>query len=459
VSAPAAGATGYGIEELRGGRGPFVGSPAFDLEALGYLQAEYACTVPVRAFASGPDGLTVTEEDEARTRLLVHRPTDPAAFDGTVLVEWLNVSAGLDAAPVWLVAHREALRRGTAWIGVSAQPVGVHGGTSALDMGPMALQQVDPERYGGLRVPPDRFSYDLFTAVAAVARTGAGTILEGLPVEQVLAVGESQSAIRLTTYVNEIDPEAQAYDGYLVFARGGPAAPLDDDGDPRRLREGPPVLFRDDLRVPVLCVESETDLIALRYREARQDDGDHLVVWEMAGTSHADVYTFAVGFVDDGRQPVEVLAPLWRPTREIYGAQLDAPVNAGPQHYIVQAAVRALDGWVRRGARPPTARPLELDGDGFALDDQGNALGGVRTPHVDVPTGRHSGLGNGGAPVAFLAGTTHPFDRATLIDLYGTRAGFADRVEASTQQAVEAGFVLEDDAAEVVAVAAANIDL
>ena len=45
--------------------------------------------------------------------------------------------------------------------------------------------------------------------------------------EHVVAVGESQSAFFLTTYVNAVDPLDRVYDGFLVHSRFGPAAPLD----------------------------------------------------------------------------------------------------------------------------------------------------------------------------------------------------------------------------------------
>jgi len=44
-----------------------------------------------------------------------------------VIVEWLNVSGGVDAAPDWIQGHVELIRDGFAWIGVSAQFVGVEG--------------------------------------------------------------------------------------------------------------------------------------------------------------------------------------------------------------------------------------------------------------------------------------------------------------------------------------------
>ena len=46
---------------------------------------------------------TVTPASTAayKTRLVVYRPIDPKRFDGTVVVEWLNVSGGVDATARW----------------------------------------------------------------------------------------------------------------------------------------------------------------------------------------------------------------------------------------------------------------------------------------------------------------------------------------------------------------------
>ena len=103
---------------------------------------------------------------------------------------------------------------------------------------------------------------DSLLAASAPGRADSAALLPGSTVERVLAIGESQSAFRLTTYVNDIDADAQVYDAFLVHARGGPDAPLDDDS-PALTFDRPPVPFRGDLRVPVLCVEAETDLIVL----------------------------------------------------------------------------------------------------------------------------------------------------------------------------------------------------
>src|SRR5262245_45320240 len=56
-----------------------------------------------------------------RTRMLVVRPADAATFNGTVIVDWLNVTAGFEIALI----DPEALREGAAWVGVSAQRIGL----------------------------------------------------------------------------------------------------------------------------------------------------------------------------------------------------------------------------------------------------------------------------------------------------------------------------------------------
>jgi hypothetical protein len=443
---------------------PFVAGTRFNLAAAGYVGAEYAIKGEAQAYgrsASGEtaSGVTVVERADFATRILVYRPVDDAGFNGTVWVEWLNVSAGLDSAPDWIFTHRELMRRGAAWVGVSAQRMGIEGGDGVGGLSGLGLVGTNPARYGELHHPGDRFSYDIYAQASAVVRRSVGTILDGLVVDRVLAIGESQAAFRLTTYANDIDPVTPVHDGFLVHARGAVGAPLDDSVYPAVSLRGDPVTFRSDLRVPVLCVESETDLVNLGYLEARQDDDDSFVLWEMAGTSHGDVYTFVVGSVDNGHLPVDELARLWRPTNEIYGMVLDRAVNTGAQHYVMNAAVAQLERWVTDGSRPAAGPRLETRNGILVVDDHGNVKGGIRTPHVDVPTAVLSGLGNGGHPISFLCGSTLPFDEVTLRSLYPSRDNYLDRFAAATADAVASGFVLSEDAGEITAIAAFNSPL
>jgi Alpha/beta hydrolase domain len=367
----------------------------------------------------------------------------------------LNVTAGFDSAADWIFIHTELLRRGAAWVGVSAQQVGVHGGPGpeALGLTGRGLVGTDPERYGGLQHPGDRFSYDIYAQASAAVRS-TGTILDGLAVDRVLAIGESQSAFRLTTYVNDLDPLIKAHEGFLIHARGGSKAPLDDTPDTPSPLTGPPAPFSERLRVPVMCVEAETDLLVLGYLSARQDDHESFALWEIAGAAHADMYTFAAGRIDTGHLPISELAAAWRPRDEVFGMAFDHPVNSGPQHYVMNAAVHHLERWTRDGTRPPAAPRLEIDRGQLVPDGVGNACGGVRTPQLDAPAAILSGLGNSGHPLSIVCGRTEPIGRQTLLSLYGSRTGYLERFAEATAAAVVKGFVLEEDAGEIVALAA-----
>src|SRR5881397_2997100 len=114
----------------------------------------------------------------------------------------------------------------TAWVGVSAQAVGVEGGGGILPGIDLHLKQVNPARYGSLVHPGDTFSYDMFSQAGQAIRRSPDVLLGGLRPKQLLAVGESQSAHRLVTYIDAVHPGAGIYDGFLVHSRGGDAAPL-----------------------------------------------------------------------------------------------------------------------------------------------------------------------------------------------------------------------------------------
>src|SRR5262249_2778462 len=92
----------------------------------------------------------------------------------------------------------------------------------------------------------------------------------------------------------------------------------------------------------------------------------------------------------------------------------------------------------------------------LAYDAWGNTKGGIRTPWVDAPLAKLSGFGNSGGPYAFLAGSTVPFDAATLAKGYpGGKAEYLKRFDASLASAVKGGFILSAGQAEIRALAAA----
>ena len=123
-------------EELTGGADPFIGAAAgADLEAAGYVEEEFVAAGEAVAYRRGGRarrGRTM-ELRRGHHRALPHPRARPPAggcrgFSGTVVVEWLNVSGGVDANPDCASLEEEIIRRGDTWVGVSAQLIGVEGG-------------------------------------------------------------------------------------------------------------------------------------------------------------------------------------------------------------------------------------------------------------------------------------------------------------------------------------------
>jgi hypothetical protein len=404
-------------------------TPGPDLAAAGYVEAELAVRGEAPSYASGEGGLVERDRADFTTRLVVRRPADAGRGSGTVVVEWLNVSSGEDAAPGWTYLGEEVVRRGHTWVGLSAQHVGVEGGralVSAVEGQPAGGLKAH-ERYAGLHHPGDAYCYGILDEVGQAIRDG---LLGDLEVGCLLAIGQSQSAFALTTYVNRVQPLHRTFDGFLVHGRGGTALSLGEPGRPLDLaaeRHGPPVRFVDDLTAPVLVLETETDVLLprLRFLPARQPDTDRLRTWEVAGTAHADLWVIG---------DFETLLGC------------PEPVNRGQLGYVARAALRALEAWARGGGAPPSAPPLEVSGDDFVVDEVGNVGGGVRTPAVEVPTARLSGFSDPAGPaVCALFGTTEVLSRETLLDRYGSREALETAYAEAVERAVEAGFVLAED--------------
>ena len=366
--------------------------------------------------------------------MIVNRPARDRDFNGTVVVEWLNVTGGVDASPDWGLTHIELMRRGYAYVAVSAQKVG-------LD----ATKGADPARYAALSHPGDQYSYDIYAQAGQAVRSSAGVLLGGLRPQRVLAVGESQSAARLTTYIDAVHPRAHVYDGFLVHSRFGAAgsdlAPGIVPQAPTRIR---------DAGVPVLAFQTESDLGGLA---ARQPDSATYRLWEVAGTAHFDQYGLLLAATDTGnRQGVAAWFDAMRNPTATPSPQFACgrPINTGPQTYVLRAAVSALDTWVRTG-RPPAGAPrFQLGGanpaDPYARDANGIVLGGIRTPAVDAPVATLSGVGQTGNQFCFLFGTTTPFTPQQLTALYRNHGGFVSAWNQVTQSAVQAGYLVREDA-------------
>lgn len=145
-------------------------------------------------------------------------------------------------------------------------------------------------------------------------------------------------------------------------------------------------------------VQSESDVLTpLRSLAARQPDTDTFRLWEVAGTSHADVHLVGPDLAK--------------------AVNCGAAINDGPMHLVMKAALRQLDTWVHTGKPPPRAPRIKVTKDkppAIERDADGIAVGGVRTPPVDdVPSVVLSGA-PGPSPdlLCILLGSTRSCQRA-----------------------------------------------
>ena len=190
-----------------GQRGRPFSLPLTDLGSVGYVAEEFF----LEGTASGYEAESGTELSvdgkwrvlasrtaPFRTRMLVVRPVTMARFNGVVYVNWQNVTAGFELGTADF--ESEQLLDGFAWVGVSAQRVGVYGFPGSEQF---ALRGWDPERYGMLEHPGDDFSFDIYTQAT---RAIGPAILGGAKAHKLVATGASQSAMRLRTYANAVQP-------------------------------------------------------------------------------------------------------------------------------------------------------------------------------------------------------------------------------------------------------------
>lgn len=428
---------------------PFISSP-LELSEYGYIEQEFIMYGTGNYYerdgrwrSDGKWAVKIEAQRDYTTRLLVRRPSDPEKFNGIVVVEWFNNTGFMDVDVIWAQSHTELLREGYAWVGVTAQWLGMN-----------MLKSWDKERYGGLQLPNDGLSYDIFSQAGRAVRNQNDILLGGLPVTGVVGAGESQSAIRLTTYVNAFqDAATEVYDAMLLYSRFYSASPLKAGitlASPSR------AFIRDDNKLKILQFETEQDVFMFLFRLTRQDDTDYLRTWELPGASHYDEYG------------VTTLLPQYQrdfPALSDIALDCRNSLNQIPQHYVVNAALSSLRRWVINGEPPPQSSRIEYKFWQVVRDEHGNAEGGIRLPEMEVPTATHNYANYGalGREGNFLVnsfacpflGNTVPFDREKLEQLYPTHEEYVTKYIEAADAALEAGFLLQADYEEAVAKAQA----
>ncbi len=422
-----------------------------DLSQVGYVEEEYSVSGTANVYGYVDDVTPLTDVEVLypdlpyTTRILVRRPEYPRDFNGTVFLEVLNATAGWDGDPIWQGNYEYMTREGAIWVGVTTKPVTV----DFLRDGWAAWPLVDrnASRYASLSMPHFGQVWDMLSQIGELLKTpaSADNPLSQFDVERIIMVGYSQSAAYEVTYVNSMHSGATmpdgspVYDGYYIATGGATAKHI--TGPPDTVES----LAVGDVRnmilsdAPVIRFQTQTEVINFGAYLVRQSEPAYptLRFYEMAGGSHVDAQINAVGgqaLVRDLGLPASFCPNPANPYN---------PIRVG---FVQSALLEALVDWIDAGAEPPASRFLEVNGGNLVLDADGNAVGGVRPPQIEVPLGTYLEY-NSGPGFCFLFGGFIPFDGQTLASRYRNHGKYVSKMARAIKDSEQEGFLLREDAA------------
>ena len=258
------------------------------------------------------------------------------------------------------------------------------------------------------------------------------------PVEHVLALGYSQTGREVSNFIragSNQQADGLSYDGFAIVANIAPSSRPFPQGQGK-----------------IISLYTETDLVFFPFRGHRDrastalEDYRH---YELAGVAHIP-------------QPINPLDAL--------GATRQNPADFAP---VLRAIIANLVAWIRHGDSPPPSRFIEgtiLPNGGFVpeRDADGNALGGLRLPHMPsvlcdessdeddcraagAPLGTYTGL-EPNFPVppftnlsVHLGGTFESFSPQQLTERYRNQGHYVTLVRRAAQALRKQGYILQED--------------
>lgn len=424
-----------------------------------------------------PDELLVLQADVPyTTRIIVRRPIDPELFNGMVVVEWWNSTAGFDTAPVWDPSAEYFVEEGIIYVGVTNSTTSIGHLNAGCSPFPPFLPPTCGTRYETLDLPENGVAFEMVSQIAHLLKSEEvdRPIPLDYEVERLFHSGQSQQGGSMITYATAF--HFPANDGYFVQAASS-ARPINFQPDcadvdapaypactPRL--QGDDRLVATDLPVPVFHSLTETDVPRGVSRGVRQPDTPTYHLYELAGVAHTTVHK-NVEVLPAGLAGPEPLT-LDRTCLNPLNTSADGPVFGS---FLLNAMWANLELQVIEGAEPPTGEPMEIDAAGELVRDvYGNAKGGVRLPAVDIPIAGYTGrnvvnpdnvpgfLVNLLGIFCALGGSVTDLDQATLASLYEDNEDYVDQVTEAADQLLEDRFILQS-AAWTIADQAEAVDL
>jgi hypothetical protein len=342
------------------------------------------------------------------TRIIVRRPRNAASFSGTVVSEALH-AGGRSLIFEW--SRESILKRGHLFVEI------VH---SAANIN--LLKTFNAERYAPLTIAMGQTN-DVIAQVGRFIKSRTGPFA-GLDVRQVTLMGTSASSGTVRGYLPahatlRMPDGKPIFDGFLLTSTNG----------------NTPLPIVD---VPMIQMPTQTEVTTwaeagIAYRRPDSDEpANRFRLYEVAGMPHNN-------------------------SRDNPGFQNDPctlPVTDFPAGAFTALGLNHLIEWIANGRTPPHAPPIGVDqdvkndGSHLALDEYGNAKGGIRNVWVDVPVATHGVMGKGKTTaqdrLCLLAGTKVPLPEGVLRKLYRSKDEYMTHVDQRLKQLVAEGWFLPE---------------
>jgi hypothetical protein len=303
-----------------------------------------------------------------------------------------------------------------------------HAAVEIVTTPPAQFVAFNAARYESMKVG-DGQANDILAQVGALVKSDEGPLAE-LAARKMVLFGTSMSAGTLINYlpahmVYRTPEMGHIYDGFIPTSNGSTIQEID---------------------VPLIQMPT---LLEIEANVPRRQDGDEpgkqYRLYEFAGIGHVD-----------SRDNVRLIPnPCTRPLSTV-------PVQA-----YMAVGLYHLFRWVDEGIVPPRADRILLDrntgndGSQAAVDAHGNALGGIRTPYVDVPAVKYgasitatdpvipnasayvtaNGL-QGAQIMCRLSNYQEPFSTDRLRELYGNKRNYQRMFEARLDELEQQGWSL-----------------
>ncbi len=466
-----------------------------DLKGHGYRLDEYFVSGKANVYDWGSDGKALTPQVRTAnapytTRIVVRKPENPKKFSGNVWVELNNPSRGWDVEVQWPVVQEKVMRDGDIWVAVTVKPNVI-----------ASLERIDPKRYEPLSMAnplkPEQqgcgklpgepgydenlsklyengLAWDIISQVGSLVQSkDKSNPLHNYKVKHVFGTGESQTGFYINTYAANFAEDAKlsngetVYDGFVSASGAGRTVPINqcveatDENDPRSKLPSK--------HVPFMRIDAQGDIFQLSSYKWRQADSDApgagYRMYEIAGAVHGPA------LIVNYQPPAEQIVKAGNlPTQVPYAyGGVEPKANQLPRHYIEMAMYKNMERWVIKGIRPPHAEPLKVQAGvgtskslfgetfnaSFVKDQYGNVLGGVRSPHVDVPTATYYEYATlkEGYVYAWSFGHQDDFSSEKLQQIYGTVAphqNYVKQVKASVEKLQKERWLEPEEAQKII---------